>query len=541
MQHNTSLTPTPTPTPIKFPAGSEVYSLLKEKYGYLERVVIKKAVYQNQTYLYKDTWNEIYFEEDLLEIPTQTPTLTSTPTLTNTPTRTRTSTPTNTPNLTPTNTPEPTPTLTNTNTPTLTNTNTPTLTNIPIPSCNSITLTGINADVTSNSAIKTSAGGWDSTAYSTETYTGPVSVTFQTSANGNYLMGGFSYNPTANAEAYTNTTYGLYIQNGFLEIYEYGGQANVPGSTITLSTDVWRVDYNGTNVKYYKNDNLIYTSSNPVTQPLRVFFALLTGEQGVTNICVRSTPTNTPEPTPTNTPEPTPTNTPTLTPTNTPTLTLPEPTLVTDGLVLHYDFSNPASYPGIDSDVFDLSASNNNGTVVNNYGAAISWVDDGNKSYFNWSTNDGGSGSNSFGGCIQTASANTYKDFTIVFQPDFTTSGIVGLFCIPNDKSLRFYDGNTWVAPNPGNGDDWAGGSPTTYYVNGQVSNSIMPGWNIFGGAKNNSNPAFPDTARLYIGTSGYQDRNMQGRIAVVLMYNRALTQQEQIQNYNFLKTRFGL
>jgi hypothetical protein len=33
----------------------------------------------------------------------------------------------------------------------------------------------------------------------------------------------------------------------------------------------------------------------------------------------------------------------------------------------------------------------------------------------------------------------------------------------------------------------------------------------------------------------------MQGKIALVLMYNRALTGQEQIQNYNFLKTRFGL
>lgn len=110
MQHNTSLTPTPTPTPIKFPAGSEVYSLLKEKHGYLERVVIKKAVYQNQTYLYKDTWNEIYFEEDLREIPTPTPTITPTLTLTNTVTPTPTLTYSSTPALTPTKTPTLTPT-----------------------------------------------------------------------------------------------------------------------------------------------------------------------------------------------------------------------------------------------------------------------------------------------------------------------------------------------------------------------------------------------------------------------------------------------
>ena len=306
----------PTTTPL-FTVGSEVYSLLQEKNGYLEKVVIKKIIYnpENQSYLYKDTWNGIYFEEDLREIqsptPTLTPTLTltktptSTPTKTNTPTITRTPLPTQTSTLAPTPTCTSTPTLTLTLTPTLTSTSTltptPTLTsNTIIPSCNSITLVGINADTTGNSATKTSAGGWDSSSYSVETYSEPVSVTFQASTNGNYFMGGFSYNPTTNTQTYINTTYGFYIQNGFLEIYEYGGQVNVPGSTITLSTDVWKVDYNGTNVEYYKNNNLIYTSLNPITQPLHVFFALLTGGQGVTNICVRST--NTPKPTPTNTP-----------------------------------------------------------------------------------------------------------------------------------------------------------------------------------------------------------------------------------------------
>ena len=152
--------------------------------------------------------------------------------------------------------------------------------------CDSFTFNSINANTTTTSAIKTSAGGWDSSAYSVETYTNPVTLTFQTTANGNYLMGGFSYSPTGNTETYTNTTYGLYVQPNFLEIYENGGQATVPGAMTTLSTDVWKVEYNGTNVTYYKNDVLIYTSSNPVTQPLHVFFALLTGNEGVNNVCL---------------------------------------------------------------------------------------------------------------------------------------------------------------------------------------------------------------------------------------------------------------
>ena len=210
--------------------------------------------------------------------------------------------------------------------------------------------------------------------------------------------------------------------------------------------------------------------------------------------------------------------------------------IVTTGLVLHYDFSNPASYPGSGTSVTDLSVSNNTGTVVNDY-SAISYVANGQTSYFNWSTNAGGSGSNQFGGSIHTASTNVYQDFTMVFQPDFTVSGIAGLFGIPDDKSMRFYNA-AWQAPNPGNGDDWAS-SPTTFYVNGQASDQAVAGWNVMGGATTNG--SFSGPTQLYVGTSGYENRNMQGKIAALLMYDRTLTQQEQLQNFNFYRARFGI
>jgi hypothetical protein len=210
--------------------------------------------------------------------------------------------------------------------------------------------------------------------------------------------------------------------------------------------------------------------------------------------------------------------------------------IVTDGLVLHYDFSDPSCYSGTGTAINDLSIEGNDGTVVNDF-SAISYVSASQTSYFNWSTNDGGSGSNVFNGSINTTLPNTYLDFTIVFQPDFTMTGLGGIFCLPNDKSLRVYSG-TWEFPNPGNGDDYAS-SATTYYVNGQVSNQSVAGWNVIGGAA--TNPAFLTSDQLYIGTSGFEDRNMQGKIALVLMYDRVLTQQEQLQNYNFLRARFGL
>jgi hypothetical protein len=211
--------------------------------------------------------------------------------------------------------------------------------------------------------------------------------------------------------------------------------------------------------------------------------------------------------------------------------------LTTDGLVLHYDFSNPTCYSG-GVTVNDLSTANNEGSVVNAYGH-ISYVSSGTSSYFNWDSNSGGNGVNSFGGSIWTTLAtNVYRDFTIILQPDFTMGGIGGIFGVPGDKSLRVYD-PPWAMANPGNGDDWASGTATTFYVNGQASNQLLSGWNIIGGA--NTNPVFLTPKQLYIGTSGYGNRHMQGKIAVVLMYNRVLTQQEHLVNYNYYKLRFGL
>lgn len=191
--------------------------------------------------------------------------------------------------------------------------------------CDSFTFIGNNATTTTNSAINDGTSGWDSSAYSLETFTGPVSVTFQTSANGNILMGGFSYNPTVNlGDTYVDTSYGIYLYNGDqIEIYENGGQVAVINvGTVVSSSDVWKVDYDGTSVKYYRNSTLLYTSTNAVTQPLHVFFPLFTPNEGAVNICAIGTlsPTPTTTPTPTGTPvAATPTPTVTQTPTNTPT------------------------------------------------------------------------------------------------------------------------------------------------------------------------------------------------------------------------------
>jgi hypothetical protein len=143
-------------------------------------------------------------------------------------------------------------------------------------------------------------------------------------------MGGFSYNPTATpGSTYEDTSYGIYLYNSDnVEIYENGAQVTVLNvGTVVSSSDVWKVDYDGTSVKYYYNSTLLYTSTNAVTQPLHVFFPLFTPNEGAVDICVIGTlsPTPTPTPTLTQTPTPTVTQTPSETPSETPTNT-PTPT-----------------------------------------------------------------------------------------------------------------------------------------------------------------------------------------------------------------------
>ena len=218
----------------------------------------------------------------------------------------------------------------------------------------------------------------------------------------------------------------------------------------------------------------------------------------------------------------------------------PPPPIVTDGLVLHYDFSNPVCYSGGTTNgtgITDLSTATNNGTIINDFSAIVSGTI-GSNTYIGWQTS---AGNTYVGSSIHTASPNTYTDFTIVFQPDFTANGLVGLFAVEADKSVRFGANGLggWAIANPGDANDWAYPSPATYYINGQVSNNPVAGWNIMGGSRTNNTWTMPNG--LYIGTSVYTNRHFQGQIALVLMYNRALTEAEQLQNYAALRARFGL
>jgi hypothetical protein len=216
--------------------------------------------------------------------------------------------------------------------------------------------------------------------------------------------------------------------------------------------------------------------------------------------------------------------------------------IVTSGLVLALDAANPKSYISGSTTWYDLSGNNAHGTIT----GSITFVNDGAKSYFNFATAGDGN-------YIYSTVSQSYLDFTAVFQPDFTRIGgsnIAGLISDgPNsaslDDSLRFrtVDGTgPWTIDNPGDINDWANPTGTTYYRNGTVSNTLVSGWNIFGGYRTNQNVFnFPVSFTYYLGASGWPGRGFQGKLACIYMYNRQLSAAEQLQNYNSQKSRYNL
>lgn len=214
--------------------------------------------------------------------------------------------------------------------------------------------------------------------------------------------------------------------------------------------------------------------------------------------------------------------------------------LVTNGMIAYIDAGKLESYPGTGTVITDLVNPMSNPTKIV---GSIPWVNSSTASYWNFAT---ASDSN----YIQSTLAQNYVDLTMVFYPDFTDNQgfatTVGTGAGSSyDYSLRFapvYAGTPWTLPNAGNNNDWAN-SATTYYVNGVAYTStftLPAGWLVLSGYRTNTVGNFASPFAYFFGV-GYPLRAFQGRLAALVLYNRALTQQEHINNYNYFATRFGL
>jgi hypothetical protein len=210
--------------------------------------------------------------------------------------------------------------------------------------------------------------------------------------------------------------------------------------------------------------------------------------------------------------------------------------VLTGGLVMHLDAANSASYPGIGTIWTDLSGSNNNGTLING------------PSY-----NSANGGNLVFNGTSQYVSATVTKATSCTFS-------VWAKSISANSNNMLFTAGND-------------GSGPDIYFSSGQVSWNTWDGAaNTFGGipatASNGNwhnyvvvNDAVTNTAKLYYdgvlyGTAVYKDAstnnklyiggnasnlNWNGAIGNFQVHNRVLTPSEVVQNFDNLKTRYGL
>jgi hypothetical protein len=230
------------------------------------------------------------------------------------------------------------------------------------------------------------------------------------------------------------------------------------------------------------------------------------------------------------------------------------PKIITDGLVLYLDAANPKSYPGSGTVWRDLSRSGNNGTLIN--GPTYSTANGGSIVF------DGVNDTVNLGNILNIGLNSITLSCWVKINIGSATAGILG------KTSLRGYVGRyaIFIESNNINAlftpiNNFTISTPVNPYVNtgfhnislviDRVSfmrlyiNGIEVGTqqNISSTSAVNLNAS---TDVFFIGSYGdSMGVNpmlfLNGNISNVIMYYKALTATEILQNYNATKTRYGL
>lgn len=210
------------------------------------------------------------------------------------------------------------------------------------------------------------------------------------------------------------------------------------------------------------------------------------------------------------------------------------PDIITDGLILCLDASNPKSYPGTGTTWFDISGQGNNGTMN-----AVTHIPSESK------------------GIMQTAGLNTSyvnvplnlstSNFTVITTSRYTPAATIKGRVVSGV-------GNNWLLGHH------SGTSPD-YYSNGWILNSGTSAenenWHMYSGSGDISG----DKYSFYVdgnalvtnsagGASGPNNFNIgkysstefsQCQVSSLLAYNRVLSASEIEQNFNATRGRFGI
>jgi hypothetical protein len=219
------------------------------------------------------------------------------------------------------------------------------------------------------------------------------------------------------------------------------------------------------------------------------------------------------------------------------------PYIVRDSsLVLELDAADRNSYPGSGTTWGDLTTNNNNGSLVN--GPTYS------------SANGGSIVFDGVDDKVQTSYGPQLGDFTVIawFR---STGGILDYNRIVDTD----YISGLWIGRNSTNVNSWGGGVLESSAPYGRYITLTDNQWHmitsrrqgtthtIYGDDTTNSTSGTVSATQLSAtaiafgawSSVGVPSQRLTGNIAVIQLYNRALSAQEVLQNYNAQKSRFGL
>jgi hypothetical protein len=232
--------------------------------------------------------------------------------------------------------------------------------------------------------------------------------------------------------------------------------------------------------------------------------------------------------------------------------------IITTGLALHWDAGQRRSYPTSGTTWSDISGNNKNGTITNgptfnsSNGGSIAF--DGLNDYVSIGV---GSGVNQLGTGNFTITGWFRRPNTGIFAGniigDYYTGGVetngewqvlAGSNNNTGTTTIYVYRAgfSGWVYLNQTTGfatDTWVNfalsriGSTITLYANGGAVGSTVTDSGTWGTA----------TGNLNVGIDGDNaSEGFNGRLATIMVYKgKGLTSTEVLQNYNALKSRFGL
>ena len=197
--------------------------------------------------------------------------------------------------------------------------------------------------------------------------------------------------------------------------------------------------------------------------------------------------------------------------------------IVRTGLVLYLDAANPRSYPGSGSILYDISPLKNNASLIGTYSFSNGTI------RLNNSSNDMNLN-------ISHVQSNTILNITTVSLWFRVESYSTTRYLL----DMRTGGGNGWIY-NGGPGADWSSG---TLFVNGSSAQTVTWG-NIeppIGSWRNvtviANTPASDDINFFsrFSDTEGYDVT-----FGAIMVYNRSISEQENRQNFNAIRDRFGV